>query len=77
MHAGLFGSLARDEARPNSDVDVVVTVVGHRRLDLFDLGGIQSLLDDGFGGAPVDLVVTPVRKPALQAAIERDRMDAF
>jgi uncharacterized protein len=76
-HAGIFGSLGRGDTGPVSDIDVVVTPSEDRRLDLIDLGGVQTLLDEGFGGVSVDIVVEPVRRPELRDAIERDRVDAF
>lgn len=75
-HAALFGSVARGQGFTRSDVDVVITPVAGRRLDLFDLGGVQTLLDEGFG-RDVDVIVEPVRKPELRRAIARDRADAF
>jgi predicted nucleotidyltransferase len=76
-HAGVFESVGRDGARASSDVDIVVAPAENRRLDLVDLGGIQTLLEEGFGGISVDVVVEPIRRPELKAAIERDRVDAF
>lgn len=75
-HASLFGSVARGEDHAHSDVDVVITPAAGTRLDLIDLGGIQTLLDEGFG-IDVDLVVEPVKKSGLRAAILQDRVDAF
>lgn len=76
-HAGLFGSVARGDARPTSDVDVVVTPILGRRFDLFDLGAIQSLLESGFRGARIDLVAEPLASPTLRSAVLRERVNAF
>jgi len=76
-HAGVFGSVGRGDAEERSDVDVVISLVPGRRLDIIDLGGVQNLLDEGFDGISVDVVVEPVKLPALRAAIQRDRVDAF
>jgi predicted nucleotidyltransferase len=76
-HAGVFGSVARGDARPTSDVDVVVTPGSGRRFDLFELGGIQELLEIGFKGVRVDLVAEPVGSPGLRNAVLRDRINAF
>lgn len=76
-HAGVFGSVGRDTAGTVSDVDIVVTPDVGRHLDPIDLGGVQSLLEAGFAGMNVDVVVEPVRQPDLKAAVERDRIDAF
>lgn len=74
-HAGVFGSVARNEAVAASDVDVVVTP--GRPMDIIDLGGVQTLLEQAFAGFAVDVVVAPVRKPELAEAIARDKADAF
>ena len=75
-HAAIFGSVARGDAKTQSDVDVFLTPDKGLRLGLFALGGIQSVLEDAFGGT-VDVVVDPVRNSSLSVAIERDRVDAF
>jgi len=75
-HAGVFGSVARNTSKAGSDVDVVVTPGAGRNLDLFDCGGIQTVLEEGFG-ASVDLIVEPIRRRDLSAAVEQDRVNAF
>jgi uncharacterized protein len=77
VHAGLFGSVARGEAGPRSDVDVVVLVQDQAYRHLFNFGGIQTLLEEAFTGRDVDVVVEPISKPSLRDAIERDRAVAF
>jgi len=76
-HAGIFGSVGRGEAGPASDIDIIVTPSEDRRLDLIDLGGVQTLIEEVFDGAEIDLIVEPVRRPELTEAIARDRVDAF
>jgi predicted nucleotidyltransferase len=74
-HAAIFGSTARDEATQASDLDLLVTLRSDMRLgwDYFDLDErVGALL-----GIPVDLVSDPGRRARLQAAINRDRVDAF
>ena len=70
---GVVGSVARGEARPESDVDVVYRVVG--KASLFDIGGILMDLQDALG-RPVDMVDLAVVKPRLRAAMERDLVRA-
>ncbi len=77
LHLGLFGSIARGEARENSDIDIVVQMSPARRIRLFDLGAVQTVLEQAFSGRPVDVVLEPVREPALADAIRRDRADVF
>lgn len=76
-HAGLFGSIARNAAGKKSDIDVVVTPAPGRRLDLIDLGGIQTVIEEGFAGLDVDVVVEPITRSDLKRAVERDRVNAF
>jgi uncharacterized protein len=77
VHAGLFGSVARDEADHISDIDVVMTPAADARLDLFDLGGFQTMLEEAFTGLEVDVVVEPINRDSLREAILRDRANAF
>ena len=49
---GVFGSVARGVARPDSDVDVVIMI---GKTDLFTLAGIKNELEDMLA-AKVDLV---------------------
>ncbi len=77
VHAGLFGSVARGEAGPRSDVDVVVRIDDNAYRHLINLGGIQTLLEEAFPGQSVDVVLEPVGKDSLRKAIDRDRAVAF
>ena len=65
----LFGSVARDEAGPGSDVDLLATYAGPLTLQSFM--GLKAELEDRLG-AHVDLVTPGALKPRLRAAIERD-----
>jgi len=69
---GLFGSFARNEARPDSDVDVVVDLDQHGFDRYMDL---KLFLEDLFGRR-VDLVLIDRIKPALRERILRDVIDA-
>jgi predicted nucleotidyltransferase len=51
----LFGSVLRDDFRPDSDVDVLVAFEPGVRRTLFDLGAMQEELEALFGRS-VDLV---------------------
>jgi predicted nucleotidyltransferase len=63
----VFGSVARGEDRPDSDLDILVDALPGTTL--LDLGGLQHELEHLFGGIKVDLV-TP---GGLRAAM-RDRI---
>jgi len=66
---GVIGSVARGDARPDSDVDVVYAVVG--RASLLDLGGLQMDLQDDLQ-RPVDMVDLNQIRPRVRAIMERD-----
>ncbi len=51
----LFGSALREDFRPDSDVDLLVTFEPGARWSLFDLARMQAEMEAMFG-RPVDLV---------------------
>ena len=69
---GLFGSIARDEATDNSDMDFVVDL-DPKTFDTYT--DVKFFLEDLFG-CKVDLVLTDAIKPQLRAAILQDMVDA-
>jgi predicted nucleotidyltransferase len=72
----LFGSVARGEARPDSDVDLAAEFDRGRPFGMFQFAALEGRLRD-LMGLPVDLVGEPARKPRMQKAIDRDRVRAF
>jgi len=65
----LFGSMARDEARDDSDIDVMVKFDGRSTAKRYF--GVQFYLEDLLG-CPVDLVQEGVIRPELKPYIEKD-----
>ena len=65
----LFGSVARDEAREESDVDLLVEFTGPPSFDRFM--DLKFFLEDLLG-IPVDLVTRRALKPILCSEIELD-----
>ena len=70
----LFGSAARNEAGPESDVDILIE--HERGLTLFDLGRIQNMLN-AWIGQEVDLVTGPALHPALRHRILEEAVNAW
>lgn len=68
----LFGSMVRDNARPDSDVDILVAFDGPATSARYF--GVQFYLEDLLG-RPVDLVTERALRPELRPAIERERFD--
>jgi uncharacterized protein len=67
----LFGSYARGEQTPESDVDVLVEF--ERTPTLYTLGGLLLDLKDVLGTS-VDLVMPESLKPAMGRNVDRDRL---
>lgn len=69
----LFGSHARDEARPDSDIDLVADFA--RPLSLVQLVGVEQELAAKLG-AQVDLATSAGLKPRVRARIDAEAVDA-
>ena len=67
----LFGSVARDEAGPDSDVDVIIDV--RRPFGLFDLARVHLRLEEIFG-SKVDVITEGGLRPRDRLEIDRDRV---
>lgn len=68
----LFGSTARDEARPDSDIDIVVAFDGPATSERYF--GVQFMLEDELG-RPVDLVTDKAMRAELRPYIEREAIN--
>ena len=65
----VFGSVARGEDRPDSDVDLLADFPAG--LSLFGLGRVEAELEDILGSR-VDLIPAGDLKPGVRARVERD-----
>lgn len=72
-HISVFGSVARDEARADSDIDLLVEF--GRPIGLFGFAGLQRELAAALG-RPVDLVTPAAIKPELRDRILREAVVA-
>jgi predicted nucleotidyltransferase len=76
----LFGSMARGDATPDSDVDLVIRPNAEFSSDGFDhFGKLEALRDrlKNLLGRDVDLVEEPILRPRLREAIELEGILAF
>jgi hypothetical protein len=77
-HLSVFGSVARDTGREDSDVDIAVRLKpgprGFRRLATLET--VQVRLRELLR-RPVDVIEEPARSPHVQRAIEREGVAAF
>ena len=69
LRLALFGSMARDAARPDSDVDVLVAFEGPATPEVYF--GVQFYLEDLLG-LPIDLITERALRHELRPYVERD-----
>lgn len=72
----VFGSVARDESGPESDVDILVEFEPGARAGLFTLARLQRLLQKMLG-AEVDLVTPGAIHPEMKDGILEEAINAF
>ncbi len=75
-HAALFGSIARGDNRPDSDIDILVEFDPAARVTIFDYVGLKSYIASLFDG-PVDVVDREALKPHLRRPSVQDAVYAF
>ena len=76
IHAGIFGSVARGEAGPQSDLDIVVELDHAKVRSVFDLAGVWRTLTDLFG-VSVDIVERDALRERMKDRVETDMVNAF
>lgn len=74
--AALFGSLARGENRPGSDIDIMVEIDPAAHLTVFDYADLKDYIASLFDG-PVDVVNRDGLKPYVRPAATADAIYAF
>jgi predicted nucleotidyltransferase len=62
--AALFGSVARGENRPGSDIDIMVEIDPDAHITVFDYVGLKEYIAGLFDG-PVDVVSRDSLKPYI------------
>jgi uncharacterized protein with HEPN domain/predicted nucleotidyltransferase len=72
----VFGSTARNEARADSDVDVLVDIDWRRRFSLFDWAGLELTLRDLLG-REVEVAMRQSLKPFVKDAILAEAVEVF
>lgn len=75
-HAAVFGSVARGDSGPQSDVDVLVEIDSAAELTLLDYVAIERRLSEILL-RPADLVNRKTLKPFLRERILAEAVDAF
>ena len=69
LSLGIFGSVARGEERPDSDIDVLVQFDGPTKFDWYM--DLKEFLENLFG-RKIDLITEAGLKPIARSSIEKD-----
>ena len=72
LKAWLFGSYARGEQRPDSDVDILVQYDRNQPIGLFKISKIHLTLEDLLG-KEVDLVDQETMFPWVEDSVNQDK----
>ncbi len=75
-HAAVFGSVARGENRPDSDLDIMIDIDPDAHVTLFDYVGLQDYIASLFESS-VDVIDRDALKPHLRAPAVQDARYAF
>lgn len=75
-HIAVFGSRARGQAKPDSDIDVLIEINPNTKFSLFDLVGVEQTLSEATGL----LASATMRRsldPDFRARIDGDIIEIF
>ena len=75
-HAALFGSVARGDDSPDSDIDILVDLDPAIVVTVFDYAGVKEFIA-GMFDRPVDVVSRESLKPRVQPKATADAIYAF
>jgi predicted nucleotidyltransferase len=75
-HLSLFGSRARGDNRPDSDVDVLVDVQEGRKFGL-EWVSVSHIIEDNLGLESNVIVLDKYTNPEFVENVERDRVPIF
>jgi predicted nucleotidyltransferase len=75
-HAALFGSRARGDDRPDSDIDIMIEVDPDAEIGVYEYVALKNYIAELFDG-PVDVVSREGLKPYVRPAATTDAIYAF
>jgi len=75
-HAALFGSRARGDGQPDSDIDIMIEIEPEAVQDVYAYVGLKSYIAELFA-EPVDVVDRAALKPYVRPPAEAEAVYAF
>jgi uncharacterized protein len=76
VHLRVFGSVARGEASPYSDIDLMADLDGSKKFSLLDMSGLENRLSDILQ-VRVDLTLSKSVREPIRRSAEREAVLAF
>ncbi len=76
IRLSLFGSTARGDDRPDSDIDLLAAFDNTRRISLLDVVGVEERISRMLGRT-VELVEEGTLKPRVRKNVDREAVRAF
>jgi uncharacterized protein len=76
LHAALFGSRARGDVRPGSDIDILIDIDPDAPVGVWEYAGLKTYIAALFDG-PVDVVEREALKPYVRPSAEGNAVYAF
>ena len=75
-HVAIFGSRARGDALPASDLDILVDVLPDSRFSLLNLVGVEEIVSNATG-LKANATMGRSLSPAMAVTIARDKIPVF
>lgn len=76
LSLSIFGSRARGDHKPDSDLDVLIEYDPSSQFSLIDLCAVERILHDELG-VPVQATTRQSLRPWLRRKVERDEVRVF
>ena len=75
-HLALFGSRARADNKPDSDIDLIIDIDETRKFSLLDLVGVSHTIGDRLE-LETNIVTRRSLEPEFASEIQRDLVEVF